>query len=122
MTARTPLHFPRMKVRGRRNRAKLAARIVTAGRIPYARAVRIGGGYEFVALSGPEPDAVSVHYRTVTDGFGRRLAERPTDAPALIEPARICATSWSTSFTVKDDSRSIWDLLFGRDRDALVQG
>ena len=123
MTARTPVHFPRMKVRGHRNRAKLAARIVTAGCIPYARPVRTSTGYEFVVLGGPEPGAVSVRYRKVTDGFGRRLAERPTDPPALIEPARVGATSWSFSTKLAGgDASALWNLLVGKDRDALVQG
>lgn len=114
---RTPVYFPRMKVRGHRNRAKLAARIVTAGHIPYARPVRTSTGYEFVVLGGPEPGAVSVSYRKVTDGFGRRLAERPTDEPALVKPARIGATSWlfSTPVVADPTQPSIWDLLTGED-------
>lgn len=118
-TPRTPVHFPRMKVRGRRNKAKLAARHVHAGRIPYARPIQTDSGYSFVAIDGPEPGAVSVHYRSVTDGFGRKVKERPTDEPTIIKPARIGATTWSfqTTFVADPSAPSIRELLFGEARD-----
>jgi len=71
MTRRTPVHFPRMKVRGWRNRAKTAARHVTVFEFPFARPVRTATGYRFNVLAGPEPGAVLIRSTYVRDGWGR---------------------------------------------------
>jgi hypothetical protein len=114
---RTPVHFPRMKVRGRRNKAKLAARHVHVGRIPYARPIPTDGGYQFVAIDGPEPGAVSIDYRTVTDGFGRRIPERPRPKPAPIKPAILRSTSYSFTTKVEGDTSALWKMLTGQVND-----
>lgn len=67
------MHFPRMKVRGWRNRAKTDARHVRVYEIPFARPVRIATGYRFEVLAGPEPGAVMIRSTEVRDGWGRRV-------------------------------------------------
>lgn len=72
---RTPVHFPRMKVRGWRNKAKLAARHTYRTVIPYARPTPIADGVTFVAITGPEPGAVRLEFTRTVDGFGRRVTD-----------------------------------------------
>lgn len=116
---RTPVHFPRMKVRGRRNRAKLAARHEHLLVIPHARAVPTATGYRFFALAGPEPGAVMLKSRTVVDGYGRTVRD-PDPAPRKPDPAPESApfqTKFSFSAKVSGDTSAIADLLFGRNPD-----
>lgn len=118
-TPRTPLHFPRMKVRGRRNKAKLAARHQRIIVMPHARAIPTPTGYRFVALAGPEPGAVMLKSRTVVDGFGRVVREpAPTPAPPAPEPETSpLRTKFSLSVKVEGDTSALWDLLAGREPD-----
>lgn len=118
-TPRTSVHFPRMKVRGRRNKAKLTARHVHVERIPYARPVPIEGGYQFVVITEPEPGAVSINYRAVVDGFGRVVREQaPTPAAPAPEPETSPSrTKFSFSAKVEGDTSALWDLLAGRQPD-----
>lgn len=115
---RTPVHWPRMKVRGRRNRAKLAARHQHLTVIPYARPVPIPTGYRFEALAGPEPGAMELRFSSVIDGFGRSIG-RPQDAEIRwAEPPKPKPTfSFSTTFKVGGDSSRLMDTLLGKDRD-----
>lgn len=68
---RTPVNFPRMKVRGHRNREKTARRIRTVRECP----VRIGGRGEGAAVTFEVVHPIfATHYmrmETVTDGWGR---------------------------------------------------
>ena len=70
---RTPVHFPRMKVRGRRNKAKLAARHKRVLLIPHARVEQIGSGIRLVALAMAELGSVAFTVTQVFDGFGRSM-------------------------------------------------
>ena len=118
-TPRTPVHFPRMKVRGHRNKAKLTARHEHIMVIPHARAVPTPTGYRFIVLSGPEPGAVMLKSRTVVDGFGRMVRD-PDPAPPKPEPEPESApfrTKFSFSTTVSGDMSALRDALFGEARD-----
>lgn len=79
---RTPLHFPRMKVRGKRNRAKAAYRLTAKMFLPNAQVV--GGGRVALVLT------------RVVDGFGRpysadgrTLRASRRDTPVTHMPLRI---------------------------------
>lgn len=70
---RTPVHFPKMKVRGRRNKAKLAARHKHVVFVPHARVERVATGIRLVVLSMAELGSVAFTVTQVFDGFGRVL-------------------------------------------------
>lgn len=73
---RTPVHFPRMKVRGARNRAKSAARHEqrTMLRVRLERAPRGSAPGMFTTELVVDPNGTHVlATRTVTDGWGRRV-------------------------------------------------
>lgn len=72
-TPRTPVHFPRMKVRGRRNKAKLVARHKRVLFIPHARVERFDTGFRLVILAMAELGSVAFTVTQVFDGFGRAL-------------------------------------------------
>lgn len=119
-TPRTPVHFPRMKVRGRRNKAKLAVRRLYRTVFPHVALVVAPDGYSARAsvLSAWEPGCQRLEIDTITDGWGRpvpgatpqsviRPAERPRPEP-----------TFSMQFKVENTmSDELWDMLFGRDRD-----
>ncbi len=91
-TPRTPVHFPRMKVRGHRNRAKTAERHTT--RMVFPNAVLTGiedGAYTFAVTAPPlEQPAVKLPSYVIVseetrDGWGRKVASRTAfavDPPA----------------------------------------
>ncbi len=70
---RTPVHFPRMKVRGSRNKAKLHARHVTALELR----VRVNQVDAHTVELIPDPILGThlVTIRTVRDGYGRTIKE-----------------------------------------------
>lgn len=116
---RTPVHFPRMKVRGRRNRAKLAARHEHVVVVPHARVVPTLNGYRFFALAGPEPGSVMLKSRTVVDGYGRTVRD-PDPAPQPPEPESDRSsfrTKFSFSAKLSGDLAGLRDALFGEARD-----
>ena len=123
-TPRTPVHFPRMKVRGHRNKAKLAARHRQLIVIPYARPVHIPSGIRYEALTASEPGAMELRFSTVTDGFGRTAGSPHLDKLEWAEPPKPKPTySFSTTFKVEGDSTRLIDMLTGGgDRDPMVQG
>lgn len=113
---RTPVHFPRMKVRGRRNKAKLAARHTTLTVIPHARPERTATGYTLTALVSPEANAVRLEFTTVVDGYGRRLKPLSVQsiAPVKPKPKPQFSVSFKAAHRMAD---GIWDLLTVRVRD-----
>ncbi len=119
---RTPVHFPRMKVRGRRNKAKLAARHTTLTVVPHARPERIATGYRFTALTSPEPGALRLEFKTVTDGYGRRVGVPQMQSIAPPKP-----TTYSLQMSFKPEDPDAFDklrsvLLGGGEGDPVVQG
>lgn len=71
-TPRTPVHFPRMKVRGRRNKAKLHLRITQV----FEARVRIehADGYGATLVVDPNGTHI-IRHSTTRDGYGRTVKE-----------------------------------------------
>lgn len=79
---RTPVNFPRMKVRGRRNKAKTAKRVTHLTMFPHTRlASSSDGSYVFVVGSASSPPEFRIESRTTVDGWGRRVREEADVAP-----------------------------------------
>lgn len=76
---RTPVNFPRMKVRGRRNKQKTAMRVTTLTVFPHAQLVSSDGVYEFQIL--PEGGTHYIESRTTVDGWGRKVSEEARYEP-----------------------------------------
>lgn len=72
-TPRTPVHFPRMKVRGRRNKAKLHLRItqVFEARARIEHADRYGA-----TLVVDHNGTHIIRQSTTRDGYGRTVKEK----------------------------------------------
>jgi hypothetical protein len=111
-----------MKVRGRRNRAKLAARHTTRqimhvklgdptdGRMP-VHAAPPGEATHMIVVNGP-----------TRDGYGRIV---PTPAPRpVLAPRRAGKSSWSMGFTLKSDvdADALYDLLTGKGESVNATG
>lgn len=120
---RTPVHFPRMKVRGRRNKVKLAARHTHAMVMPLARVTRGQDAhtYTFTPITEVESGAVSIRSSVTVDGYGRQI-----DGVDSIEsvPEPPSKTAFSMSFQVGQiEYDRLHRLLFGGgEHDSLVQG
>jgi len=72
---RTPVLWPRMKVRGARRRALVAMRLTRLVIIPYAMPFKQSdGSVRFKAVSKPMQGAMRLEYRTTHDGYGRSVA------------------------------------------------
>lgn len=72
---RTPVHFPRMKVRGRRNRAKSAARHETRVmmRVRVTQAHAADGTIQATFHLDPNGTHAVMFTTGVRDGWGRRV-------------------------------------------------
>ena len=117
---RTPVFWPRMKVRGRRNRAKLAARYTTQ----IVRFVVIGnacpesGRVELVSVP-PERATHRIVQSQTRDGFGRIVpkpksattpASKPPPSSAFPTPRRV-----TLNFAMGPGAaREIFDSILGR--------
>ena len=113
---RTPVHFPRMRVRGSRNRLKLAARREHRTIIPYAvPVVRGPGHYVLEAVSGWQEGAVRVVHSVIRDGFGRVVPGTARGCAERVEPPPPPPGSMTFGFTVDSpDPGGLFDLLTGR--------
>jgi hypothetical protein len=109
---RTPVHFPRMKVRGHRNKAKLAARIESRSVFPHATVTRTADGrYTVRAQAGPIAGVLMhrIEYSEWRDGYGRHVpAPRPKPKPKP-KPQ----FSMSFSFKQTAEQRAALDSIFG---------
>lgn len=111
---RTPVHFPRMKVRGRRNKRKLRERITTRVFVPHlaiASATDLGEGvFDTTMRVAREEEAThSAEWIVTRDGFGRTV---PTPPPPPAPPA---APSFTMEFTMEPGAGAeLWELLTGR--------
>lgn len=116
---RTPVHFPRMKVRGRRNKAKLAERRVHRTVFPHVAMTQVSPNKaRFDVIAEWQPGCQRLEIDNVTDGWGRdisgtlpRMVLRPAEAPRR-EPS--FSIKFQLENTMSDDLR---DLLFGEARD-----
>jgi len=110
---RTPVHFPRMKVRGRRNKRKLRERITTRFFVPHLAidgATDLGGGVfdTTMRVTRAEEATHSAEWSVTHDGFGRVV---PTPAPPPPPPA---PTSFTMEFTMEPGAGAeLWELLTG---------
>lgn len=86
---RTPVHFPRMKVRGRRNKAKAAARIRRETLIPNVIAYLKPDGTVSMhpALGRPQVGLMTVTTVTYVDGLGRNVKHHGLHE-YLLEPVK----------------------------------
>ena len=84
---RTPVHYPQMRVRGRRNRAKLAARRATVAVIPMMRLCQ-SSPHEIglVAVTTWEPGTYRLEHKTVRDGYGRVIGTPKATATPVPDP------------------------------------
>lgn len=127
---RTPVHWPRMKIRGRRNKAKAAQRIRREMLMPNVIAHFNPDGTVGIqpSLGRPQVGLMTVKTIAYVDGFGRpaphvglheyHLAPVKPVQPARPEPAPgFGKLSFSTSFTVESDTSGLLDVLMGRERD-----
>ncbi|MDQ1113980.1 hypothetical protein QE418_003428 [Microbacterium testaceum] len=86
-TPRTPLFWPRMKVRSIRHREKLAARHETRTIVPMMRLSQPSPSVlRLVAVTTWEPGTYSVETRTVRDGYGRQIGRAMTTARPVSNP------------------------------------
>ncbi|KJL45598.1 hypothetical protein [Microbacterium trichothecenolyticum] len=113
---RTPVYWPRMKVRGRRNRAKLAARYTTRQivRVVFDGIDTVNGGARFRAA----PPGQATHMLAIDgptrDGYGRIVKSAP--APRVQpKPKPTPERSWSMGFNLTGDTSALRDLLFGKE-------
>lgn len=111
-TPRTPVYFPRMKVRGKRNRAKLAARYSHRTVLPAMTVVGFDPATGAVTFATTPPAGRATHALVLNgptrDGYGR-VIPRPA-APPVKRPDK---PSWSLDFTVKQTDPDLVRLLFG---------
>ncbi len=83
---RTPVHFPRMRVRGARNRQKVALRRETKTVLPFARLIQSNPfSIEFSALAAWEPGAYRLESSVFHDGYGRQVGS----AKVIAAPAPV---------------------------------
>lgn len=112
---RTPVHFPRMKVRGRRNKRKLRERITTRFFVPHlaiAAATDLGGGVfdTTMRVARAEEATHSAEWSVTHDGFGRVVPNPPPPPPS--PPA---GQSFAMEFTMEPGAGAdLWELLTGR--------
>ncbi len=113
---RTPVHFPRMKVRGRRNKAKLAARHRYIRFFPHV-AMTVAEDRRtarFDVIAGWRPGCQRLEITTVTDGYGRTIPSTPPHT--VIRPAPRPEPQFTMEFEVENRmSAETWDLLTGRE-------
>lgn len=112
---RTPVHFPRMKVRGRRNKAKLAERRVHRTVFPHVAMTQVSPNKaRFDVIAEWQQGCQRLEIDNVTDGWGRdvpgalpRMVLRPAEAPRR-EP------SFSMKFKLEGGAGDrLRELLFG---------
>lgn len=91
-----------MKVRGHRNRAKLAARLTHHIVIPYAVLVaHADRTYTFEAVPIWQIGAHRIEHTSVRDGYGRVVAGSARGQAIAAEPPKRPTDRWSMSFDVK---------------------
>lgn len=107
---RTPVHFPRMKVRGKRNKAKLAARHETWHVIANAAVGRNPDG-TYSLCARPAVGHILGHrveFSETRDGYGRLVKRRPEPKPKPKPPA------FSMSLTFDQPiAEDLWSILTG---------
>jgi hypothetical protein len=117
---RTPVHFPRMKVRGWRNKAKSAGRRRHRTVFPHVAVTIADDGHSARAdvIAEWQPGCQRLEIDSVIDGWGRPVPnERPHMVLRPAEPPTPEPT-FSMQFKVENTmSNELWDMLFGRDRD-----
>ncbi|RBO73493.1 hypothetical protein [Microbacterium sp. H6] len=115
---RTPVHFPRMKVRGRRNRAKLTERRRYVTVFPHA-AMTVSDDRRiarFDVIAGWRPGCQRIEITTIKDGYGRAVPGIPPHT--VVRPAPRPEPQYKVEFEIENRmSAETWDMLFGRDRD-----
>lgn len=67
---RTPVWFPRMRVRGRRNRVKLTVREVVTTVYAWPRR-NVDGSHTLTVTTADDPRALMLRWVHRRDGFGR---------------------------------------------------
>lgn len=121
---RTPVHFPRMKIRGRRNKAKATQRFRRDVILPNALVSYDPAGHLTLTPASGEPviGMFTVRTSSYVDGFGRPVPHigphktvlepvKPKPEPSTFE------TSYSFSAKVSGDTSALADRLFGRNAD-----
>jgi len=108
-TPRTPIHFPRMKIRGHRNKAKAAARYSTRQvlNVTVSGADPVTGAVTFHAMPVGKATHVLAIDGETRDGYGRVVKRKPKPRP---KPK----PTFSFGMTFKDVDTDALDLLFGR--------
>lgn len=119
---RTPVHFPRMKVRGWRNKAKSAARRQYRTVYPHVRMTRTSPyDARFDVIAAWEPGCHRLEVDQTTDGWGRAIGRPTMKITHAPEPRP--EPAFSMKFEIANGMRDeLWNMLTGRERDALVQG
>lgn len=110
---RTPVHWPRMKVRGRRNRAKTAARHRFRTVLPHTTMTQVSPNKaRFDVIAEWEPGCFRIDVDRVADGWGReveRQSIRVLPAPEP-RPEPTFSIQFAVENTMGDKLRS---MLFG---------
>lgn len=112
-TPRTPVHWPRMKVRGRRNKEKTAARHRFRTVLPHATMTQESPNKaRFDAIVEWQPGCFRIEIDRVSDGWGREV--EPQRIRALPAPEPRPEPTFSMQFKVENRmSDEIWSKLFG---------
>lgn len=112
---RTPVHFPRMKVRGRRNRAKLAMRRKHRTVLPHVTMVRVSANKtRFDAIAKWEPGCFRLEIDRVTDGWGRAIERERIYLSPAPRPAPTFSMQFKLENPMSDELRA---LLYGEASD-----
>lgn len=120
---RTPVHFPRMKIRGHRNKAKAAARFRREVLMPNVVAHLNPDGSVGIqaALGRPQLGLMTVRTVAYVDGFGRSAPHvglyeyrlTPVRAEEVAKPKPTFSAQIRLASGMSDEVREI---LFGRER------
>ncbi|MDY0829082.1 hypothetical protein SK224_08065 [Microbacterium sp. BG28] len=112
----TPVHFPRMKVRGKRNRAKLVPRVhvrqVLYGTIQAGFDGARPGEVVFVARNPATHQVELVQWQ---DGYGRNVPGPRTPRARYLAPTKKPSPFLGVTLGAPI-APSVIDLLFGRER------
>jgi hypothetical protein len=115
---RTPVNFPRMKVRGRRNKAKVSARHRDVTLFPHVIAKQCHDGIlhttTFTVAAAYEPGAFEMRVEQVRDGWGRPVGNAHVALTPAAPPNP--KTIFDLSFTVPVEvDRDVVSAFFGGD-------